>query len=512
MPAFIPTLMTLASLSTSSAPQVNTSEDSRNIDLQKKASFYDTLSQAIQATAKPNAQDGKTPNGKYEQSPIANLPHSLSTDFASLNHAPLTQAHQNKAVDLSQSGLNQTDSQVAFISTQNAITDLNQQFETDQNKVSHQQAADQIALQLNQNPVSLATKDLASNAVKHDETNLSSTTPQNLNKNPTDDTQTDTTVNQIMLAMMGQANINQIQVATPSQNQNLLATKDPQPDSTASIKIQIDTSQQKNQFPEMQDLNQDLTNHSMNEMLTKQISNNPNVVNLTSQLKASYKFQDVQLPSPDKPTSPISNTFIPLVNGQTNNLGGSASMDFEFSDKKSLKLSDSLDNTNPNLGNGLQFREQLQQTTQETTVNPSQTTQINTPMSSPDWGPALNQRVTWMVRDQMQNATITINPPHLGPIEVRLQTDALAQTSVQFFSNNADVRQAITDQIPHLRTMMSQSGLQLGQADVNSGNQQAHQQSANSYTNSKKKPAEFIVPEIASFSSSQRVGLINTYV
>ena len=115
-----------------------------------------------------------------------------------------------------------------------------------------------------------------------------------------------------------------------------------------------------------------------------------------------------------------------------------------------------------------------------------------------------------MVRDQLQNATLTINPPHLGQIEVRLQTDQSQQTSVHFLSNNADVRQVINDNLSTLKEMMSQSGLQLGQADVGSRDSSQSAQYGPS-SNKKNARANFSLPTLGSTEPSQGIGLINTF-
>lgn len=139
------------------------------------------------------------------------------------------------------------------------------------------------------------------------------------------------------------------------------------------------------------------------------------------------------------------------------------------------------------------------------------TQNIQVPLKSPDWGPALHQRVTWMVQEQLHNATITINPPHLGPIEVRIQTDLANQTAIHFMSNSAEVRQVITDNLQALRDAMSHNGLQLGQADVGSRN--TSQSSANSYLHHKNDGRnEFLGTETISIETSQKVGLINVFV
>jgi len=146
-----------------------------------------------------------------------------------------------------------------------------------------------------------------------------------------------------------------------------------------------------------------------------------------------------------------------------------------------------------------------QRTTQVDSVN---LVELKAPVSSPDWGPALNQRVTWMVANSLQNASITVNPPNLGPLEINIQTDQ-NKTNVQFIVSSSEVRQAIQDAIPALSKMLENSGLQLGQADINS---RSHNQNReNAKTETQIKNIEAISNQVES-ASIQGQGLINTYV
>ena len=146
-----------------------------------------------------------------------------------------------------------------------------------------------------------------------------------------------------------------------------------------------------------------------------------------------------------------------------------------------------------------------QRTTQVDSVN---LVELKAPVSSPDWGPALNQRVTWMVANSLQNASITVNPPNLGPLEINIQTDQ-NKTNVQFIVSSSEVRQAIQDAIPALSKMFENSGLQLGQADINS---RSHSQNReNAKTETQIKNIEAISNQVESVSI-QGQGLINTYV
>ncbi len=146
-----------------------------------------------------------------------------------------------------------------------------------------------------------------------------------------------------------------------------------------------------------------------------------------------------------------------------------------------------------------------QRATQVDSVN---LVELKPPVSSPDWGPALNQRVTWMVANSLQNASITVNPPNLGPLEINIQTDQ-NKTNVQFIVSSSEVRQAIQDAIPSLSKMLENSGLQLGQANINS---RSHNQNReNARTDTQIKNIEAISNQVES-ASIQGQGLINTYV
>ena len=86
-------------------------------------------------------------------------------------------------------------------------------------------------------------------------------------------------------------------------------------------------------------------------------------------------------------------------------------------------------------------------------------------LSHTGWNDAIAQRVLWMAQDSMQSASITLNPPNLGALQVSLQIEN-QQASVQFVTTNAQVQQALQDALPVLRDLLAQSGIALGQADV----------------------------------------------
>ena len=84
------------------------------------------------------------------------------------------------------------------------------------------------------------------------------------------------------------------------------------------------------------------------------------------------------------------------------------------------------------------------------------------------WERQVGQKVVYMLGSEEQTASLTLNPPDLGPLQVVLSVSN-DQASVSFSANQEEVRQALEDALPRLREMMSESGIALGNASVNAG-------------------------------------------
>jgi flagellar hook-length control protein FliK len=91
--------------------------------------------------------------------------------------------------------------------------------------------------------------------------------------------------------------------------------------------------------------------------------------------------------------------------------------------------------------------------------------QVSAHVSSPGFADALSHQVVWMVDKDAQVAELRINPPELGPVQVRL-TVAGGEATAQFVSTHAEVRTAIETSIARLRESLAEAGIQLGQASV----------------------------------------------
>jgi flagellar hook-length control protein FliK len=96
------------------------------------------------------------------------------------------------------------------------------------------------------------------------------------------------------------------------------------------------------------------------------------------------------------------------------------------------------------------------------------TDRIAARVGTPGWDNQVGQKIVWMVAGKEQSASLTLNPPDMGPMQVVLSVTN-DQATVTFSAAQPEVRQALENAMPKLREMMGESGIALGNATVNSG-------------------------------------------
>lgn len=96
------------------------------------------------------------------------------------------------------------------------------------------------------------------------------------------------------------------------------------------------------------------------------------------------------------------------------------------------------------------------------------TDKIAARVGTPGWDNQVGQKIVWMVAGKEQSATLTLNPPDLGPMQVVLSVTN-DQASVTFSSAQPEVRAALENAMPRLREMLDESGVALSNASVNAG-------------------------------------------
>ena len=100
--------------------------------------------------------------------------------------------------------------------------------------------------------------------------------------------------------------------------------------------------------------------------------------------------------------------------------------------------------------------------------------QLHARVGSQGWDHQLGQKVVWMVNGGEQSATLTLNPPDLGPLQVVLNVSN-DQASVAFTAAQPEVRAALEQALPKLRETMGDAGITLGNTSVSAGSQEQQQ-------------------------------------
>ncbi|HMM77660.1 MAG TPA: flagellar hook-length control protein FliK [Gammaproteobacteria bacterium] len=87
------------------------------------------------------------------------------------------------------------------------------------------------------------------------------------------------------------------------------------------------------------------------------------------------------------------------------------------------------------------------------------------PVHTPRFAEGFNQQVVVLAQHGIQQAQLSLTPPDLGPVDVRI-TIAHDEASVQIAAPSGVAREAIQEALPKLKEMMEQSGLRLNDANV----------------------------------------------
>lgn len=90
---------------------------------------------------------------------------------------------------------------------------------------------------------------------------------------------------------------------------------------------------------------------------------------------------------------------------------------------------------------------------------------VEAPVRSSAFSAELSEKIVWLAGNGSHSASLSLNPPQLGPLEVRLSLTG-SDAGAQFYSPHPVVRDAIEAAMPRLRELMAQAGIALGDAQV----------------------------------------------
>lgn len=102
---------------------------------------------------------------------------------------------------------------------------------------------------------------------------------------------------------------------------------------------------------------------------------------------------------------------------------------------------------------------------------------VMAPAYSAGFAQALGEQLGIALRADLGRAELTLSPAELGPVRVELSLDGdLAR--VHFAAPHAETRQLLEQSLPHLRTLLAEQGISLGDAQVGPGSQQRDERPA----------------------------------
>ena len=129
------------------------------------------------------------------------------------------------------------------------------------------------------------------------------------------------------------------------------------------------------------------------------------------------------------------------------------------------------------------------------------------------WGQALGEHVVWMNSQDIQEAEIHLDPPELGPIQVKVSM-VNDQAHVSFAVQHATVREALDQNAMRLRELFDNEGIHLVDVDVSDQSQQKNSDSSQGgrHTISTADSEEITESETMLSLTGNGYSLVNTYV
>jgi len=107
------------------------------------------------------------------------------------------------------------------------------------------------------------------------------------------------------------------------------------------------------------------------------------------------------------------------------------------------------------------------------------TTSLETPVDDEEtWNEKMAGKMSWLASKGLQSAEIHINPPELGPVEVRIQIQN-DQASVSIQAQHSSVRDMLELNSHRLREMLEENGINLSSFDVSDQTAQQGQEGGN---------------------------------
>lgn len=113
----------------------------------------------------------------------------------------------------------------------------------------------------------------------------------------------------------------------------------------------------------------------------------------------------------------------------------------------------------------LQFQQVFQTANATAQQTGMPTYNVSQSMDQSGWGQAVGERLVMMANQNVQQARIQVNPRELGPLDVNIQMRD-DKTMITFQAQNAVTREALDAELPRLRMMLSDNGIENAEVTV----------------------------------------------
>jgi len=146
-------------------------------------------------------------------------------------------------------------------------------------------------------------------------------------------------------------------------------------------------------------------------------------------------------------------------------------------------------------------------------ATPTPTLKVAAGMDTPEFGQGLADRVSWMVDNNLNGAKLQVNPPQLGPIEVRIAVQG-NHAQVWLSSHSAVTRDALESSSPKLREMLGAQGFGQVSVDISQRSYQEHSAHPQPYDwtpSANRSPATAAVQSTASLLPRTASGAVDAY-
>ncbi len=148
-----------------------------------------------------------------------------------------------------------------------------------------------------------------------------------------------------------------------------------------------------------------------------------------------------------------------------------------------------------------------------TPAAPTPSVTIHASVDSSEFAQSLSDRVSWMVGNGLNGAKLQVNPPQLGPIELRISVNG-DHAQVSMVTHSAVTRDALESSMPKLREMLGAQGF--GQVSVDISQRSFQDRSAYSQpyaktTSGAGAAAAAPVSAVASATPRSSLGVVDAY-